>query len=289
MKNTLYKAVVTGNLHEIYRYEKPVFFDIHRNKTDKEKSIVSDEERAERQRLYMLASSYRAVTKMKRLIQGNMHQYGDYRPKFLTLTFDPKKVGQMTNLKDANKHFKQFIQRYNYYIQKKFQIKSTLAYLSVPEYQDDFYYNTQIRKPDGGLIHYHMILFNSPVIDKMVIENDIWGLGGTTIKAVNKGKGLFLYLSKYISKSFLDPRYKGKKRFFYSLDKQTFIKRDIWEVVSIMRNIKETDLTYTHKPKLMYDWKFKDKETRLKYPINTVHKKEYMVGIGGVGGVVSPP
>ena len=94
MKNTLYKAVVTGNLHEIYRYEKPIYFDIDRKKNEKLKSVVSDEEREERRKQYMLTSSYRATTKMKRLIQGNMYQYGEYRPKFLTLTFDPKKPRQ---------------------------------------------------------------------------------------------------------------------------------------------------------------------------------------------------
>ncbi len=271
MQTTLNKAIITGNLHELFIYKEPVQYGFKYTKEQlyarKRKAFSNSldmtvEEIKERQQLYLKCSSERAKLKIRRLIQGNMYRYSE-RPKFLTLTFDR----QIEDLKSANKEFTNFIKRFDRYLGYK------VRYVAVPEFQKN------------GRVHYHMILFNSTFIAGLFIEKRIWKNGGTNIQTTYKTKGLATYMTKYISKSFLDPRYKSHKRYFFSLEEHTTIERQEEIVKKIINSMDSKDLFYQYSY-FIYDYSIKDENERLKKPKNHVVKYEYMVGLGGV---VTPP
>lgn len=269
------KAIVTGNHHELYSYKEPYSFGYKVKKAEKNFNI-SEVERLIRQQDYLKTAEYRAVNKIYRLAKGNMYKAKDIF--FITIDFNR----EMTDLKTANKIFTLFIKRYSYSIGHK------IRYIAVPEFQSDIDFNG-VPKPNGGSVHYHMIVFNH---DKMIapamFAKNIWKNGGCKIIKGYRTKGLCRYMTKYISKSFLDPRYKSQKRYFFSLEAHTNIYKDEYRVNKILKDIKQEDLessiTYN-----IYDYTIEDKTERMKHPKNVVTKHEYMVGIGGVGGVVSPP
>ncbi len=188
MQTTLNKAIITGNLHELFKYEKPISYgfkftleQLQRRKRNafSNNLDLSDEERKERQELYLKCSSERAKLKIRRLVQGNMYRF-KVSAKFLTLTFNT----QIEDLSIANKIFTNFIKRFD----RKAGYK--IRYVAVPEFQKN------------GRVHYHMILFNAPFISEKSIALDIWKNGSVDIQTVYKTKGLCTYMSKYISKSF---------------------------------------------------------------------------------------
>jgi hypothetical protein len=275
LKTTLNKAIITGNLHELFKYEKPIKYGFkftpEQLQAKKRRAFnnffdLTDEEKKERQALYLQCSSERAKLKIRRLVQGNMYRF-KVSAKFLTLTFNT----QMEDLSTANKIFTNFIKRFD----RKAGYK--IRYVAVPEFQKN------------GRVHYHMILFNAPFISEKSIALDIWKNGSVEIQTVYKTKGLCTYMSKYISKSFLDPRYKAHKRYFFSLEEHTIIEKQEEVVNKIIDSIDSKFLTHSYTYKL-YDWKIHNKEEREKNPINNVTCYEYMVfdDSGGVG-VVSPP
>lgn len=262
------KAILVGKYVETFDYESLYTFGFKLKKSYEEPQPKTEEEKQLLKDDYLKLSAYRATTKVKLLIKGNMHLYPHVSIKFLTLTFDPKIVGEMTNLKKANKLFSNFMKRFDRRVGHK------IRYVAVPEYQDDFYYNTDIRKPNGGLIHYHILLFNVDYIDVTSLAKKTWKMGGIDIQMCYKAKGLYNYITKYIAKSFTDIRYKGQKRFFYSLEEHIEIYRDIYNTVKIHKSLSPNDLVYSTE----YD--IKDRSGNV---VNHVKKNEYMIGQGLVG------
>ncbi len=272
MQTTLKKAIITGNLHELFVYDSPIKYGFKyspaqliakKNRAFSNALDMDAEQIKERQQLYLRCSSERAKLKIRRLVQGNMYKYKE-TPKFLTLTFDR----QIEDLKTANKEFTNFIKRFDRYLGYK------VRYVAVPEFQKN------------GRVHYHMILFNSTFIAGIFIEKRIWKNGGTNIQTTYKTKGLCTYMSKYISKSFQDVRYKGHKRYFFSLEEHTQIEKQEEVAEKILNSMNSKDLVYSYSYNL-YDWKITNKEKREQKPINKVTKYEYMVFSGG-GGAKSP-
>jgi hypothetical protein len=150
-------------------------------------------------------SMRRSKKTLTRLIDSNVNQYTNtlgrvYPPVFLTLTF--KK--DIRNQKDANELYSLFIKRLNYKVNGR--KSNTLKYSVVVEFQD---------KTRGGVIHYHVLLYDFPYIDSSVLEN-IWGEGTINIKKVKHVKNIGRYVTKYMSKDFQDPRLDGHKRYFSS-------------------------------------------------------------------------
>lgn len=169
---------------------------------------------------------FKAKNKIKDLINANAYSWTDdkgrtIRPKFLTLTFKDNVI----DLEQANKEYKNFIKRLNYYI--KTRIDSN--YIGVQ-------YVTVIEFQKRGAIHYHSLLFNMPYIKWNAIL-DTWGLGGAYIEGFkakdgkvvkmdyNNQKQCFMannseihnvgaYITKtmeYMAKSLDDDRLKGQK------------------------------------------------------------------------------
>lgn len=132
-----------------------------------------------------------------------------YPPIFLTLTFGENVV----DFDVANYEHMKFIQRLNYYTYGR--KCSELAYISVPELQD------------RGAVHYHILFFNLPYIDKEIVQ-DLWGHGWSRIeKETDKGEklsdldGISLgkYITKYMTKQFFSKDKEGKNHFYYDKEK----------------------------------------------------------------------
>ena len=122
----------------------------------------------------------------------------DSKTKFLTLTFKENKI----EISETNVIFKKFIKRLNYHL---FQTKKQrIKYLATWE------------KQKRGAIHYHIIFFDFPYIEKLKLQ-EMWGQGFIKINKVdvdskdNRGR----YVSKYFSKD-LDLKEHKKKAFFRS-------------------------------------------------------------------------
>lgn len=245
------KAIITGKYREfysfknayLYAFKKPQqpFIPKHIRNAKKEKT-------KEERELYIKTASNRAKSKIMRLINGNQYVYPEI-PTFLTLTF----AENITDIKFANRRFTNFIKRMTRRIDKQ------LRYVAVHEFQR------------RGALHYHAIVFNLPYITKSELEK-IWSYGYVHIELV-KNDGLPYYMTKYISKSFADPRCKGAKRYFYSIEKdnRSIVIRDNLRCLFELRRMKPEDIineptSYTY--------------TDYRGHQNSVLKSEYRVGGG---------
>lgn len=238
------KAIITGKYREFYTYQNPYIFAY---KVKKKLFVPKNEKREKTQEdidRYVNSATYRAKSKIMRLIHGNQYVYPE-KPTFLTLTF----AENITDIKYANKQFTNFIKRMSRRIDKQ------LRYVAVHEFQK------------RGAIHYHIIIFNLPFIQHKEIAK-IWGYGFIDIEKVNDA-GLPFYMTKYISKSFSDPRCKGVKRYFYSLENHSLVIRDNLRCLFEQKMMKPEDLI-----KEPYAFKYVDNRGQE----NSVLKSEYRVG-----------
>lgn len=189
------------------KYEKPIKSDLAKN-LKSFISIKTEEQYQDNKRKTL----YKTSKKIMSLVKHNVGQYvrtdgKKYPPIFLTLTFSD-------NIKDwdfANTEYMKFIKRLNYKVYGK--KCADLRYIVVPELQD------------RGAIHYHILFFNLPYIDKSEVQA-LWGLGITRIEQERKfqemnGESLGKYITKYMTKQFYNKDKEGNYKFYYS--------KDIWE------------------------------------------------------------
>jgi hypothetical protein len=156
-------------------------------------------------------ASWYARQAFTKLVLSNLTAHGQI-PKFITLTFSKN----VQDLKIANSIFHKFIQRFNYHY--GYQLK----YICVPEFQKK------------GRVHYHLLAFNMPFVDPKTdffLIKDMWG---GRIKIQKADEGAIPYLAKYMSKSFLDVRLKGRKRYFRSDGLYPPIVRDSGAVAHLL-------------------------------------------------------
>lgn len=145
------------------------------------------------------------------LVSCNLNKHKDHRGKkqsfkFFTCTFKE----EIKDLERANKEFKKFIQRLNYFFTDKEQF---LEYVAVPELQ---------LENDRGVWHYHVLFFNLPFIPVSVQMVDqligsgrlqkgydvrgtlaaIWGLGSVDVCRITFDDcyNVAGYVAKYIGK-----------------------------------------------------------------------------------------
>lgn len=237
--NTFKTNTITGKFAELkfYKYAIPYGYSNSNNHNVDIPSTATQ--------ILVKNSSYRAKNNIRRLIIGNIYHYRE-KPVFLTLTFKEN----IKDLKKANKEFTNFIKRINRYLGFK------MRYIAVPEFQE------------RGAVHYHTLIFNLPFISGKKIETELWKQGATNIRLVRKGYGIFGYITKYLTKTFSDPRYKGKKRYFGSLENRP---------VKIMKQEKTEKLLATLKPnQKIGDYKYNMKD-RLGNVCNNVEKSEYIM------------
>lgn len=200
------KAVLSGNVIEIYSYEKDVLYGYKdtKKKSSPGRSSVATEEDKTINREKVLS---RARKDLRRIINSNIEKYS----KFLTLTFKDN----VQDLDTANYEFKKFIQRLNYH----YKIK--IKYSVVIEFQK------------RGAIHYHAILYN--LLDKLDISklSNLWINGFIKINSIKDVDNVGAYVCKYMTKTD-DNRLLGRKMYFNSrnLNKPIEIKES--EIVSAL-------------------------------------------------------
>jgi len=202
-----YKTVRSGDVLEVYEYEGLQKSQKGKEKNVKEKEEEKTEEKTEEQKQEIRKKSIsRAKKLIKRTINANVGKWGDERPKFLTLTFKE----DIKDFKTANYEFKKFHQRLSY------SIGYTLKYTVVVQFQDGER-KGGIEGGRGGVIHFHVVLYNMPFIPANELREDIWGQGFIKINAIDNVDNLGAYVvGGYMNKGFDDERYDGQKRFFSS-------------------------------------------------------------------------
>lgn len=182
------KVVMSGNIVEVYEYEKEVIYGFEDKKTGR--SSVADYEDKVNNRGRVLS---RAKRDLRRLINVNFIKD---KTKFITLTF----AYNLTDIEKANYLFKQFMRRL------KRHVKSNVQYVVVPEFQK------------RGAVHYHIVAFNMPYIKNSKLR-EIWGHGYVKINRIDHVDNLGAYVCKYMSKSLEDEkedRLLGKKCYYSS-------------------------------------------------------------------------
>jgi hypothetical protein len=184
-----FKVVVSGKQVELYKYKKNVWREYETNKEDMLKKEpkqldLFEQEKIKKQRIQF--SINRTKTEIRRLVNSNPQLN-----KFMTLTF----AKNITDLKEANYIFNQFIKRITYR-------NPNFEYLAVPEFQK------------RGAVHYH-VLCNLPYIEMDALEY-VWRNGMVNIRQVGKVNNLGAYMSKYLGKELFSGRMFGKKKFFRS-------------------------------------------------------------------------
>jgi hypothetical protein len=240
---SLYKAIFTGKYTELFTYRNPIEYGYKIEGVFRDlKRLKTDEEKVENTKV----STKRAKDKMKRLITGNMYHSKQFKPVFLTLTYKEN----FQSLDMANIDFTKFIKRFNY------RLGYPLKYIAVPEFQD------------RGAVHYHLIIFNMPFIKGQEIEQ-MWGHGSTDIKLVTRHRGLWKYLVPYVGKTFKDERFRGKKRYFYSLDNHSKETHDFDEINEVIKTLTSEDLIAE------YQYTIQDKNG---IEVNQVKKQEFLAG-----------
>jgi len=125
------------------------------------------------------------------IVSGNIRQLKS--PMFVTLTF----ADNITDLRTANIHFRNFIRRFTR------ERGANLQYLCVPEFQK------------RGAVHYHVVFFNLGFYPVMALRR-IWSWGSVDIEKIDHPDNVSAYITAYITKENMDTRMYGEKAFFCS-------------------------------------------------------------------------
>jgi len=186
-----FKVVVSGKHVEVYKYKKQVWREFEKKnfedeKPQKEPKQLKAFEQMEIMKQKQQYSVNRTRTEIRRLINSNPQL-----TKFMTLTF----AKNITDLKEANYIFNQFIKRMTY----KYP---DFKYLAIPEFQQ------------RGAVHYHLLCEMPFIHFREIVE--IWGQGNIDIRTLNDVDNIGAYVCKYLSKDMFDERTFGKKKFFRS-------------------------------------------------------------------------
>lgn len=192
------KLIISGSFIERFKY----FLPEKKKKSEKSGKYVVENQ--------ISSSISRCRTRLRRLVYANAGVWPDKHgrsipPKFLTLTFKEN----IQDLRTANRYLTIFIQKLNYNFRNI--LATPLRYVCVPEFQE------------RGAIHYHLILFNFPYIDRIGLERlrTIWGGYRIHLKAIRQDidvSNIIAYVTKYVSKQLTDERFHGQKRYFASRD-----------------------------------------------------------------------
>lgn len=189
-----HKMIVSGNVIELYTYEKEV-------RTGKDKDFEKEnngrrgnglEWIEEDRKKNRKESLQKAKKRLRREINANVGQWGA-KTKFITLTY----ADNLTDVKESNLNFKNFIKRLNY----KMDLK--LKYSCVVEFQK------------RGAVHYHLLAYNLPYLENSKLS-EIWGHGFVKINEIDHVDNVGAYVTKYMTKENDDERLKGLKCHFSS-------------------------------------------------------------------------
>jgi len=187
--STYLKVIQTGHVIEIYEFEKlPVLPGKKKDNRDenyleKFEDYDFDNTLTDRQN-----NQHKARNNLRRLITANF----DSNSKFITLTFKEN----VTDVKQANKEFKKFIQRLRY------------------RYGKNFKYANVIQFQKRGAVHYHM-MSDLPYIPHEDLEK-IWGKGFVYVNKITHVDNVGAYMIRYMGKDMTDTRLMGQKSYMTS-------------------------------------------------------------------------
>lgn len=218
-EKTRCSIILSGNLLEVYDFQFPLYYNFSAL-PPKARRQITDAEIAENRR----RSRGRSRETVRRLVRNNFGAWKDerdkpYYSKFLTLTFRKN----IQTVKEANPHFTLFIKRLNYELFKT--KKSVIQYVAVIEFQ-----------PISGRVHYHVVLFNLPFIDRYIdVFNRVWDQGFMLIKTIKDEAHAANYITKYMTKED-DKRLQGEKSYFCSRGlKRSAVMRKEFRTLAIKR------------------------------------------------------
>lgn len=218
------KLVKSGNIIELYKYEKGVFKGFVNENGRAGNGCITDDQKEKNREISLM----RARRDLRRIVNANVGQWGDdVTSKFVTLTFKEN----LCDLDKANYDFRQFIKRLNYKVYGK--KCSKLKYTAVPEFQK------------RGAVHYHVIFYNLPYIESKVIQ-EVWGYGFIKVNKIDDIDNVGAYICKYLTKSNVDSRLEGRKCYFNSrgLKKPLEVYLDDDELKDIKKRLPEGAMTY---------------------------------------------
>ena len=200
---------MSGNVHELYEYEKPVVKGYEKKKVGRANAHITS---AETKEVNRKKTAQRARSTVRTYANANPHLN-----KFLTLTF----ALNITDLNFAYYELDKFIKR----LKSRYK---TISYISVVEFQK------------RGAIHFH-ILCDLPYVDLNELAK-IWTNGYVKINKIDNIDNVGAYITKYMTKENVDERLANRKCYTMSKNLNKPIEytkqQDIDEVMANLDNIK---------------------------------------------------
>lgn len=225
-KRRIEKIVISGNVIEYYRYQKPL--NVEPREHDIEKNRETSEGKRDR-------NLYRARADLRRAIWCNQTKY----TKFVTLTYKDTELDQDNVIYD----YKQFI--------KKLRRREFIVpYVYVTEHQK----KRGIKEGNAGSLHIHSLLFTDEFISADII-NTCWGLGNTDIHSLKDVNNLGAYVCKYLTKEEFDLYHKHSYHLSRGLKKPEVLTTDgyIGQWRDMYSNIHEnTKVIYSNATEFVY-------------------------------------
>lgn len=203
------RVICSGNVLEIYEYEKSVGKGFVSKKSGRANALyTSDEVKADNRK------------KIAQRARQTVRRYANANPqlnKFLTLTF----AENVTDLDYARYEFDKFVKRVKTRC-------SNFQYIEVVEFQK------------RGSIHFHM-LCNLPYIDVNELA-EVWKHGFIKLNRMDNVDNVGAYITKYMTKDNIDERLTGKKCYTMSKGlnkpKEYTDEADIEEILRDLENVK---------------------------------------------------
>ena len=192
------KAVVSGDVIEIYTYDIPPYAPDDKSRESQKKGHTGDFEnddgipdKTDRSDEIRKKTAYRRRNTFRRRVLAN---FTGKKSKFYTFTFED----DIRDIHVANKYWSEFVRR----MRDEF---GKFQYATVIEFQD---------KNRNGVVHYHMIA-NLPYIDFNELTK-LWGNGHVYVKSIKHVDNVGAYMIKYMCKDLDDKRLDGKKAYMCS-------------------------------------------------------------------------
>lgn len=227
------QAKLSGFILKISRYEKEIMIGRRRPRRDLEANEEYEKEKLSPEEIRN-SSLRRAKKKIFDLVLSNAWQWKNrkgkpYRPIFITFTFEEN----MQDLDFAHNEFTKLIKRLSY---ENWGLNvNVLKYLTVVEFQE------------RGAIHYHVIFFNLPFMERIYDKmKAIWKHGNVWVESVRTEIGMAKYLCKYLTKSVEKDRLLARKSYFTSkgLKKPSIVRMD--ELVNVVKTMIPEDVKGWH-------------------------------------------
>lgn len=237
-----YKVIASGNILEVYEYEKepvaPCMFDFENDKHNKyEKIVLGNDDKNWVHEKVDRASERRKQTLRDARNTSRRLALMNFRGScsFVTLTY----AEHVTDIVEADKHFKAFIRKVRKHYGKKFK------YLAVREF-------TKI-----GRIHFHLLIDFEVPDDKTEEEikalecywhKSFWRHGWVDIKRLNHVDNVGAYLVKYMTKEISIEAFKGHKVYLCSkgLERPIELKGEEAEAIINVYQLKQKNPVYAN-------------------------------------------